>query len=195
MIELHGAHGYLIHEFLSPISNKRTDGYGGSFENRIRLALELVDITRKIVPANFPIFFRVSGSDWLEHLDEPSWTVKDTIRLADLLADHGVDLLDVSSAGIDPRQKIVGGPAYQAPFAKEIKKALGDKILVGAVGAITNGKQADELLMQGLDVVLAGRLFQKNPGLVWQFADDVGVQINNANQIKWGFGGVSLPRH
>lgn len=184
-----------MHEFLSPISNKRTDDYGGSFENRTRLALELADITRKIVPADFPLFFRVSASDWLEHLDEPSWTVKDTIRLADLLADHGVDVLDVSSAGLDPRQKVEGGPAYQAPFAKEVKKALGDKILVGAVGAINNGKLADELLEQGLDVVLVGRQFQKNPGLVWQFADDVGVQINNANQIKWGFGGKSLPKH
>lgn len=155
----------------------------------------MVDITRRIVPEKFPVFFRVSGSDWLEHLDEPSWTVKETIQLASLLADHGVDLLDVSSAGISPQQKIVGGPAYQAPFAKEVKKALGNKILVGTVGAITNGKQANELLAHGLDVVLVGRSFQKNPGLVWQFADDIGIQINNANQIKWGFGGESLPRH
>lgn len=191
-VEIHGAHGYLIHEFLSPVSNKRTDEYGGSFENRVRLALEIVDITRQNMPAEMPLFFRISGTEWLEHLDnEPSWDVQETIRLAQLLAGRDVDVLDVSSGGNDPRQKIVGGPGYQAPFAQTVKKAVGDSLLVGTVGSITSGVQANKLLNDGLDLVLVGRKFQKNPGLVWEFADELDVEIKNANQIQWGFGGRS----
>jgi 2,4-dienoyl-CoA reductase-like NADH-dependent reductase (Old Yellow Enzyme family) len=197
VIEIHGAHGYLIHQFLSPVSNHRTDQYGGSFENRIRLAVELTDLTRQYVPEDFPIFFRVSGTEWLDHLGPsvPSWTVSDTIALAKILAEHGIDVLDISSAGNDRRQKIVGGPAYQAPIAKAVKAELGDKILVGTVGAITNGKLANELLEDGgLDLVLVGRMFQKNPGLIWSFADDLGVEVRQANQIRWGFAGKAKHR-
>ncbi|KAK6608693.1 NADPH dehydrogenase C23G7.10c 3 [Botrytis cinerea] len=190
-IEIHGAHGYLLHQFLSPASNKRTDDYGGSFENRTRVVLEIVDRTRQIMPKNMPLFFRVSGSEWLEHLaPEPSWDIQESIKLAKILATRGVDVLDVSSGGNDPRQKIKGGPAYQTPFARQIKLAVGDSLLVGTVGSITSGVQANDLLKDnGLDMIFIGRMFQKNPGLVWTFADELGVDIKVANQIQWGFGG------
>lgn len=138
-----------------------------------------------------PLFLRISATDWLE--EEPSipesWKLEDTIRLAEILADMGVDLLDVSSGGLHPAQKIKPGPGYQAPFAKAVKEKLGDKLAVGTVGTITSGKQAQQLLDEGLDLAIAGRMFQKNPGLVWYWAEELGVQINVANQIRWGFGG------
>lgn len=145
-----------------------------------------------------PLFFRISGSDWLDTNPEysgPSWTVSDSCKLAKILADRGVDLIDVSSAGNHPMQKIKTGPSYQAPMAQEIKKAVGDKLAVGTVGSITSGKQANDLL-EGkndsgteLDLAICGRMFQKNPGLVWTFAEELETQINVANQIRWGFGG------
>ncbi|KAK8182616.1 NADH-dependent flavin oxidoreductase [Phyllosticta citribraziliensis] len=192
-IQIHNAHGYLLHEFLSPATNKRTDEYGGSFENRIRLSLEIVEIVRSIIPETMPLTIRVSATDWLEEDPEfgpeKSWTVDDTARFAEILADKGVDLIDISSAGNHPNQKIKGGPAYQAAFAKTVKAKVGDKLLVASVGSISTGKLAQQQLDEGLDMVFAGRWFQKNPGLVWTWADELGVEINNANQIRWGFGG------
>lgn len=192
VIEIHNAHGYLLHSFLSPVSNTRTDQYGGSFENRTRLTLEVVDIVRKEMPKDMPLLLRISATDWLEEQKDTfpeSWTVEDTVRLAPLLAEHGVDLLDVSSGGNNPAQRIKGGPGYQAPFAKKVKEAVGDKLAVGTVGTITNGPQANKLLEEGLDLAIVGRMFQKNPGLVWTFAEELGVEISAANQIRWGFGG------
>ncbi|KAI9061968.1 FMN-linked oxidoreductase [Trametes sanguinea] len=192
VIEIHGAHGYLISSFLSPTSNKRTDEYGGSFENRIRLAVEVVDAVRAVIPPTMPLFFRVSASEWLEEVfpNEPSWRSEDTVRLAGVLAEHGVDLLDVSSSGNNPAQKIKTGPAYQAHFAEAVKRAHGDKILVSAVGSINDGQLAQSVLDKGqADVIFVGRMFQKNPGLVWKFADDLGVEIHVAGQIHWGFRG------
>lgn len=189
VIEIHNAHGYLLQSFLSPVSNKRTDKYGGSFENRTRLTLELVELVRAAIPEDMPLFLRISGTDWLEHTSEPSWTVEDTVRLAPLLAERGVDLLDVSAGGNSPLQKIRGGPGYQAPFAQAVKKAVGDKLLVGTVGSITSGKQANDLLETGLDLAIVGRLFQKNPGLVWYWAEELGADMEVANQIGWGFYG------
>ncbi|KAG4417124.1 hypothetical protein IFR04_009760 [Cadophora malorum] len=203
VIEIHNAHGYLFHEFLSPVANQRTDKYGGSFENRTRLTLEIVELTRKAMPKDMPLFLRISATDWLDTNPEfkgESWTLDDTLKLAPLLAERGVDFLDVSSGGNSPMQKIKAGPGYQAPFAKAIKKAVGDKMFVGTVGSITEGKQAEALLTgkgseeqargsEELDAVLVGRMFQKEPGLVWRFAEELGVQINVANQIRWGFGG------
>lgn len=200
VIELHYAHGYLLHSFLSPVSNQRTDKYGGSFENRTRLALELVELVRKEIPEDMPLFVRISATDWLEEVEgfgpEKSWTVDDSCKLAVLLAERGVDFLDVSSGGNHPQQKITSGPGYQAPFAKKIKKAVGDKMLVSTVGSITSGKQANELLEGGkgdddepLDGVAVGRMFQKNPGLVWTWAEELDVGIYVASQIGWGFGG------
>ena len=196
VIEVHGAHGYLISSFLSPMSNKRTDEYGGSFENRIRLAVEVVDAVRAVIPPTMPLFFRVSASEWLEEVfpNEPSWRSEDTVRLAGVLAEHGVDLLDVSSSGNNPAQKIKTGPAYQAHFSEAVKRAHGDKILVSAVGAINDGQLAQSVLDKGqADAIFVGRMFQKNPGLVWKFADDLGVRIHVAGQIGWGFYGRAKP--
>ena len=107
--------GYLLHSFLSPASNKRTDEYGGSFENRTRLTLEIVELTRQTIPENMPLFLRISATDWLENeLGTDSWKIEDTVRLAGILAEKGVDLLDVSSGGLHPKQKKKIGPAYQA---------------------------------------------------------------------------------
>ena len=192
LVEIHNAHGYLLHEFLSPVSNKRTDRYGGSFANRTRLTLEIVELVRSVIPTDMPLFLRISATDWLEDQKEEfpeSWTVADTARLAPLLAERGVDLLDVSSGGIHPKQKIQSGPAYQAPFAKAVKEAVGDKMLVTSVGSITSGVQANNLVEEGLDAVFVGRMFQKNPGLVWSFAEELELPINVAHQISWGFGG------
>ncbi|KAL8960306.1 MAG: hypothetical protein Q9193_002970 [Seirophora villosa] len=115
VIEIHNAHGYLLHSFLSPVSNKRTDEYGGSFENRTRLTLEVVELTRRTVPEDMPIFLRISATDWLEHEEgTDSWRTEDTVRLAEILATKGVDLLDVSSGGLHANQKVKGGTSYQA---------------------------------------------------------------------------------
>ncbi|KAK5509683.1 NADH-dependent flavin oxidoreductase [Exophiala xenobiotica] len=190
-IEIHNAHGYLLHEFLSPVSNQRTDEYGGSFDNRTRLTLELVDLVRQVIPNEMPLFLRLSATDWLEEteLKDQSWTVEDSVRLAKILAAKGVDYLDVSSGGNHELQHIHAGPGYQAPFAKTVKKAVGDKMLVGTVGSITSGKQAQQLLDEGLDMVAVGRGFQKNPGLVFAWADELELDVRMPNQIQWGFGG------
>lgn len=200
VIEIHAAHGYLFGEFMSPASNKRSDQYGGSFENRVRLTLEVVELVRETIPKDMPLFVRISATDWLEEVEGlKSWTVEESVKLAGLLADRGVDLLDVSSGGNHPKQKIKGGPGYQAPFARRIKEKVGERLLVSTVGSITTGKLAQELLEGGegnvpLDVVMAGRMFQKNPGLVWAWAEELGVSIHVANQIGWGFGGRAAPR-
>ena len=184
------ASGYLLHSFVSPASNKRTDSYGGSFENRTRLTRELVELTRANIPKDMPLFLRISATDWLEESEDmESWKLENTVKLAEILADMGVDLLDVSSGGNHPDQKVKTGPGYQAPFAKAVKEKLGDKMAVGTVGSITSGKQAQKLLEEGLDLAIVGRMFQKNPGLVWTWAEELGVQVNVANQIRWGFGG------
>ena len=193
-IEIHNAHGYMLHEFLSPVSNQRTDEYGGSFENRIRLSLEIVDITRKNMPKDMPLFLRVSATDWLSESkpERESWKLEDTVEFAKILAEKGdVDFLDVSSAGNHPDQKIslLSGPTVHFALSKAVKDAVGDKMAVGIVGGINNGKLAEQLLQDGnLDAVLVGRHFQKNPAAVWQFAEDLGVDIKVANQIGWGFG-------
>jgi 2,4-dienoyl-CoA reductase-like NADH-dependent reductase (Old Yellow Enzyme family) len=198
VIEIHAAHGYLLSSFHSPASNHRTDSYGGSFENRTRLTREIVQLTREVMPDPMPLFLRISATDWLENESSisESWTVADTVRLAPILADLGVDLLDISSGGNHALQKIKGGPGYQAPFAKAVKEAVGDKVVVSTVGSITEGKLANQFLEEGLDVVMAGRHFQKNPGLVWSWAEDLGTSINIANQIRWGFAGRGgVPRN
>lgn len=190
-VEIHNAHGYLLMSFLSPAANNRTDEYGGSFENRIRLSMEIAKLTRENVPENMPVFLRVSGTDWLEQTGTPGWRVEDTVKFAQALADSGnIDLIDVSSGGTHVGQQVKAGPAFQAPFAVAVKKAVGDKIKVGSVGMITSGPLANDLLEKdGLDLVLVGRPFQKNPGLVWTFAEELDVEIAMANQIRWGFGG------
>ncbi|QKD50600.2 uncharacterized protein FOBCDRAFT_178071 [Fusarium oxysporum Fo47] len=175
VIELHFAHGYLVSTFLTPAVNKRTDQYGGSFENRCRLALEIIKDIRASMPADMPLFVRISATDWLENNPEyqgESWTVEESKKLAILLAQYGVDVLDVSSGGNHVLQQPVGGPGYQAPFAKAIKKAVGDTMLVSCVGSIRTGDLAEQLIVGSndsddvpLDLIAAGRMFQKNPGL------------------------------
>ena len=188
-IEIHAAHGYLLCSFLSPTSNQRTDQYGGSFENRTRLLIETVDLVREIVPETMPIFVRVSGTEWLEEVEEikESWTSEQTVELGKILAGRGVDLMDISSGGNHPKQHPHAAPGYQAPLSKAVKKAVGNKMAVSAVGSIHTGKLANELLEDGLDVIMVGRLFQKNPGVVFSFAEELGVEVNMPNQIRWGW--------
>lgn len=187
-IEIHAAHGYLLSSFLSPSSNQRTDEYGGSFENRIRLVLEIAQLSRETVGPHIPVFLRVSATDWVP-TDEPGWKGVDTVKLAGALAAQGmVDLIDISSGGIASGQKIKSGPAFQVPFAADVKKAVGDKLLVAAVGMINNGNLAEQILTESnLDVILVGRAFQRDTGLAWHFAKDLDVEIAMAAQIRWGF--------
>ncbi|KAJ1933730.1 hypothetical protein FBU59_005933, partial [Linderina macrospora] len=142
-IEIHGAHGYLISSFNSPLSNHRTDKYGGSFENRTRFVTETVQRVRKVWPAEKPLFIRFSASE----LVEGGWAPKDTVALAKVLLREGVDLVDCSSGGNDVRQKIAAGPGYQVPFAAEVKEGA-PGILAGAVGIILDGEQANDILEQ-----------------------------------------------
>ncbi|KAF4981315.1 hypothetical protein FZEAL_2848 [Fusarium zealandicum] len=197
VIEIHTAHGYLLHQFLSPVSNQRTDSYGGSFENRTRLLLEITELVRAVIPETMPLFVRISATDWFEF--DPSlknefpesWTVAQSAQLTSLLADRGVDLVDVSSGGVHAKSAIAirPGPAYQVQFAQDIKKFVGEKLLISAVGGIKTGTLAEEVLQSGIDVVFAGRWFQENPGLVRAFANELGVQVKMANQIDWSFKG------
>ncbi|KAJ7136111.1 hypothetical protein C8R44DRAFT_769709 [Mycena epipterygia] len=190
VIEVHNGHGYLLHSFLSPVSNKRLDQYGGCFENRIRLTVEVVRAMRENMPPNMPLFLRISATDCLEESmpDESSWRVEDTIKLAPILAAHGVDLLDVSSGFIHPRQKLKGGPAFQAHLSEAVKASKPAGLVVSTVGKITTGVVAQQVLDQGqADVVFVGKQFLENPGVVWAFAKELGVDIALADQIGWVF--------
>ena len=163
VIEIHAAHGYLIHEFLSPISNHRGDEYGGSFENRARLLLEVVDSIREVWPRERPLFVRISATDWVEDKGpEYSWDLPQSIRLAALLREHGVDLIDVSSGGNIAGVSIPTGPGYQTPFAEAIRKEFG--ILTGAVGQITDPAQAAQIIRTGqADLIFIAREFLRDP--------------------------------
>ncbi|WP_236243469.1 NADH:flavin oxidoreductase/NADH oxidase [Streptomyces sp. CC228A] len=173
VVEIHGAHGYLIGEFLSPHSNHRSDAYGGSFENRTRFALEVVDAVRQVWPDDLPLFFRISATDWLE--DRPGWTADDTVRFAALLREHGVDLLDVSSGGNAPRVRIPVGPGYQVPFAARVRAETG--MPVAAVGLITEAEQAEKIVSNGeADAVLLGRELLRNPSWAQQAARRLGAE-------------------
>jgi len=191
-IEIHATHGYLLHASLSPATNDLPAPYSGSLENRMRLLLEIVGLTRATIPEAMPLLVRVTGTDWMPP-ESASWKIEDCVALSLELADRGVDFLDVSSGGLMKEQKIISGPGFQVPFAAAVKKALmeaGKKdVYVGTVGMITTGTQAEEILQEGkADVVLVARAFQKNPGLVWEWAGELGVEVRMANQIGWGFG-------
>jgi 2,4-dienoyl-CoA reductase-like NADH-dependent reductase (Old Yellow Enzyme family) len=140
VIELHGAHGYLIHQFLSPMSNRRTDDYGGSFDNRIRLLLEIIDEVKQVWPDELPLFVRLSATEWTDD----GWSIDDSIQLAKLLKEKGVDLIDTSTGGNVAHAKITVGPGYQVEFAEKIRKEAG--IPTGAVGLITQAEQAEAIL-------------------------------------------------
>ncbi|MGV9498289.1 NADH:flavin oxidoreductase/NADH oxidase [Streptomyces sp. NPDC003642] len=176
--EIHGAHGYLINEFLSPHSNHRTDAYGGSYENRTRFALEVVDAVREVWPDDKPLFFRISATDWL---DEGGWTPDDTVRFAGELRAHGVDLLDVSTGGNASGVRIPTGPGYQVPFAARVKNET--DLAVAAVGLITDAEQAEKILANGeADAVLLGRELLRNPSWARHAARELGGEVHVPDQ-------------
>jgi 2,4-dienoyl-CoA reductase-like NADH-dependent reductase (Old Yellow Enzyme family) len=157
-VEIHAAHGYLLHEFLSPLSNHRTDAYGGSFANRIRLLLEVVDAVRATWPSHLPLFVRISATDWAEG----GWTPDESVELARHLREHGVDLVDVSSGGLVPNARIPVGPGFQVPFAARIRAEAA--IPTAAVGLITEPAQANEIIASGqADIVLLAREMLRDP--------------------------------
>ncbi|KAE8340751.1 hypothetical protein BDV24DRAFT_133342 [Aspergillus arachidicola] len=197
VIEIHAAHGYLIHEFLSPVTNHRTDAYGGSFENRVRLLLEIIQSMRKEMPTGMPLFLRLSSTEWLEDTAVGArygtWTVEDTIRLAKLVSYLGVDLLDVSSGGNHPAQTVSPFMTrdYQTNIAARIRKALrqcGSNLLVGAVGMITEAEQARDLVdtraggEPSADLLLIGRQFLREPEWVLRVAWKLGLDVSWPNQ-------------
>lgn len=154
VIEIHGAHGYLISEFLSPISNQRTDKWGGSFENRTRILIEIIKAVRAVIPEGMPLLVRVSATEWMEDYGGESWDVPSTIKLAKLLPDLGVDLLDVSSGGNNEKQKIIVHKNFQVDIAERIRNALFEagikNLLIGAVGMITEAEHAKEIVQSGV---------------------------------------------
>jgi 2,4-dienoyl-CoA reductase-like NADH-dependent reductase (Old Yellow Enzyme family) len=201
VIEIHGAHGYLISSFLSPISNKRTDNYGGSFENRIRLLVEICQAVREVIPKGMPFIVRLSATEWMEKVESESWDIESTIRLAKLFPGLGVDLLDVSSGGNDSRQLLTPFNDRQIDLAGRIRTALYEAgfkdLLIGAVGMITEAETAKAILENGktgpksdtveikdengaiarADVVLVGRQFLGEPEWVFRVAHTLGVDV------------------
>ncbi|WP_414754611.1 NADPH dehydrogenase NamA [Anabaena sp. CCY 9910] len=158
VIEIHAAHGYLLHQFLSPLVNQRQDDYGGSFENRTRLLREVVEAVREVLPESYPLFVRLSATDWVDK----GWDIEQSIAISDKLKSLGVDLIDASSGGVIPGINIPVKPGYQAQFAERIRKEA--NIATGAVGLITSPEQADQIIRAGVaDIVLLGRELLRNP--------------------------------
>jgi 2,4-dienoyl-CoA reductase-like NADH-dependent reductase (Old Yellow Enzyme family) len=174
IIELHMAHGYLIHEFLSPLSNKRTDKYGGSLENRCRFAIEIVKAVRETIPDRTPLFVRISSTDWVED----GWNIDQSIQLAKWLKEVGVDLIDCSSGGNIAEAQIPIGPGYQIPFAEKIKKEA--DIFTGGVGLITTAEQAEEIIKSGkADIVLLAREMLRDPYWALHAAKKLNVDLTD----------------
>jgi 2,4-dienoyl-CoA reductase-like NADH-dependent reductase (Old Yellow Enzyme family) len=173
IIEIHGAHGYLIHEFYSPLSNFRKDEYGGSFENRTRLAREVVAAVRRVWPERLPLFMRISASDW----KKGGWDIEQSVELARLAKSLGLDLMDCSSGGNVADAKIPFAAGYQVPFAEKIRKETG--ILTGAVGLITEPNQADQIIRDGrADIVLLAREMLRNPYWPLRAAHELGQKMS-----------------
>ena len=173
VVEIHAAHGYLIHQFLSPLSNQRTDRYGGSFENRIRLLLEIVYGVKMVWPKNLPLFVRISATDHVEG----GWNLQESIQLSEILKTQGVDLIDCSSGGLVPYAKIPFGPGYQVPFSAAIKKEAG--ILTGAVGLITTVEQSEAILQNNeADLILYARESLREPYFALKAAAALGENID-----------------
>ncbi|SDM18904.1 2,4-dienoyl-CoA reductase [Halogranum gelatinilyticum] len=183
--EVHAAHGYLLHEFLSPVTNDRDDEYGGSFENRTRLVREITAAVRAVWPDDKPVFVRISATDWLP--DRESWDIDQSVRLAPLLAEAGADLVDVSAGGIHPDQEIPNaGPGYQIPYAETIKENT--DLAVGAVGGITTGEQADQLIRnERADLAIVGREHLRDPYFALHAAHELGVDVDVPAQYRRGF--------
>lgn len=172
VVEIHAAHGYLLHQFLSPLSNKRTDEYGGSFENRIRLTLEVTDAIREIWPEDLPLFVRISATDWVEN----GWDDDDSVRLSKILKEKGVDLIDCSSGGAVPYAKIPLESGYQVRFAEKIKAEA--EILTGAVGLITEADQAEEILEKDqADAIFIARESLRNPYFPQKAAETLDAEL------------------
>jgi 2,4-dienoyl-CoA reductase-like NADH-dependent reductase (Old Yellow Enzyme family) len=170
VVEVHGAHGYLIHEFLSPLSNRRTDEYGGSFENRIRFALEIAKAVRETWPARLPVFMRLSCTDWADG----GWDLDQSVQLASRLGGIGVDLIDCSSGALIPSVRMPVGPGYQVPFAERIRKEA--HIATGAVGMITGAKQAEAIIAdEQADMVLIARAILRDPYWPLHAARELGL--------------------
>lgn len=177
-IELHAAHGYLLHQFLSPLSNTRTDAYGGSFKNRIRLVLETVEVTRSHMPERMPLLVRISATDWINE----GWDLEQALALVHELEHLGVDLVDVSSGGLAPEQEIALGPGYQMPFAQAIARQV-SRAKVGTVGLITDAAQAEDALRSGVaDVVLMARQFLREPHYALRAAAELGYDLDPPGQ-------------
>jgi 2,4-dienoyl-CoA reductase-like NADH-dependent reductase (Old Yellow Enzyme family) len=176
-VQLHGAHGYLLHQFLSPLSNRREDEYGGSLENRMRFPLEVFDAVRAAFPSDKPVTMRVSATDWVEG----GWDVEQTIVFAQQLAARGCDAIHVSSGGVSPAQKIPLGPSYQVPLARAIKAKV--NIPVVAVGLITGFEQAEAIVSTGdADLVALARTILYDPRWPWHAAAALGAKVRAANQ-------------
>ncbi|WP_307380262.1 NADPH dehydrogenase NamA [Chitinophaga terrae (ex Kim and Jung 2007)] len=172
VIEIHAAHGYLIHNFLSPLSNTRTDEYGGSFENRSRVLLEIVAAVREVWPKPLPLIVRISATDWAEG----GWNIGESVQLASILKERGVDLIDCSSGGLAAHQKISVGPLYQVPFAERIRKDSG--IMTGAVGLITTAEEAASIIDSGkADLVLMARELLRDPYFPLHAAQALGAEV------------------
>jgi 2,4-dienoyl-CoA reductase-like NADH-dependent reductase (Old Yellow Enzyme family) len=172
LVEVHAAHGYLLHEFLSPLSNTRTDGYGGDRAGRMRLVLEVVEDVRAAWPQDRPLVLRISASDWVEG----GWTVEDSVVLAKEAAARGVDLVDCSSGGNSADAPIPVAPGYQVPFAAQVRRDAG--VATGAVGLITDARQAEQVLADGdADVVLLARELLRDPNWPLRAAAELGVDV------------------
>jgi len=179
LLELHAAHGYLLHQFLSPLSNTRTDEFGGSFENRIRLALRVARAVREAIPEAIPLFVRISATDW----KEAGWDLAQSVELARRLKDTGVDLIDVSSGGLVPGVTIPFGPGYQTKFSEEIRSQA--NISTGAVGMITDAVQAETILATGqADLVFLAREMLRDPYWPRRAAQALGVKIKAPVQYE-----------
>ncbi|NDK57499.1 NADH:flavin oxidoreductase/NADH oxidase [Pontibacter fetidus] len=179
VIEIHAAHGYLLHEFYSPLSNKRTDNYGGTFENRIRLLLEVTENIKAVWPAEYPLIVRISATDWTEG----GWTGEDSINLAKVLKTQGIDLVDCSTGGNVPGAKIPVGPLYQVQFAESIKKEAG--IMTGAVGMITTAQEAETIVATGqADIVLLARELLRDPYFPMHAALELGYEHTWPSQYE-----------
>ncbi len=180
LIEVHAAHGYLLHQFLSPLSNRRDDRHGGSFENRTRLVREVIAAVRDVWPAELPLWLRLSATDWV---DEGGWDVEQSVELARQVKSLGVDLIDVSSGGLLPHAKIPLAPGYQVPFAAQIRREAG--IATGAVGLITGAEQAAQIVANGdADVVLIARESLRDPYFPRRAAQQLGAKIDPPAQYR-----------
>jgi 2,4-dienoyl-CoA reductase-like NADH-dependent reductase (Old Yellow Enzyme family) len=179
VIEIHAAHGYLIHEFLSPLTNKRADEYGGSFENRTRIAREAVEAVRRVWPERYPLLVRISASDWVEG----AWDVEQSTELAKQLKPLGVDMFDCSSGGAVPNAKIKTGPGYQVPFSEHIHRVA--QIPTAAVGMITEPEQANDIIKEGCaDMVFLAREFLREP--YWPLKAAAGMGIDLRPPVQYG---------